>query len=221
MYCTRCGKEIGSGQKFCIYCGAPVEQNQTSVSEREEASLKQAHQVSIANRKPHVAVTIIDLLFAVFFAWAAVTNLEGVINNVMLITLIPVTSILIALSYAAMLIGSIVMCVMLVIFAFGRNQENYSVLWVGTGIGAITFFGGGCIEAVLRTICRVITSGEITGEFIIGAIGYGIIAGIVEILLLIMAKSLDKQNPIKGKNKSDFIQLAKTIPSAISSLFQK
>ena len=106
-------------------------------------------------------------------------------------------------------------------FCFGRNQENYSVLWVGTGIGAITFFGGGCIEAVLRTICRIITSGEITGEFIIGAIGYGFIVGIVEILLLIMAKSLDKQNPIKGKNKSDFIHLAKTIPSAISSLFQK
>ena len=161
------------------------------------------------------------MLFAVFFAWSAVTNLEGVINNVVLITLIPVTSILIALSYAAMLIGSVVMCVMLVIFAFGRNQENYSVLWVGTGIGAITFFGGGCIEAVLRTICRIITSGEITGEFIIGAIGYGFIVGIVEILLLIMAKSLDKQNPIKGKNKSDFIHLAKTIPSEISSLFQK
>lgn len=221
MYCTHCGKEIGLGQKFCIYCGAPVEQNQTSVSEHEETSLKQIHQVSIANRKPHVAVTIIDLLFTVFFAWAAVTNLEGVINNVMLITLIPLTSILIGLSYMAMSVGSIVMCVMLLVFAFGRNQENYSVLWVGTGIGAITFFLGGCIEAVLRTICRVITSGEITGEFIIGAIGYGIIAGIVEILLLVMAKSLDKQNLVKGNNIGDFIQLAKTIPSEISSLFKK
>ena len=221
MYCTHCGREIGIDQKFCIYCGAPVEHSQTPVSEYEKGLLKQPQTNISAGSKPHIGVTIIDLLFVIFFAWSVVTNLEGVINNVMLIALIPVTSVLIASSYLAMSIGSIVMCVMLLVFAFCRNQNNYSALWIGTSIGAIMFFLGGCIEAVLRTICRVITSGELTGEFIIGAIFYGIIAGIVEILLLVMANLLDKQNPIKGKNKSDFMRLAKTIPGEISSLFKK
>lgn len=29
MFCTTCGKEIVSGNKFCIYCGAPVSQVET------------------------------------------------------------------------------------------------------------------------------------------------------------------------------------------------
>ena len=68
--------------------------------------------------------------------------------------------------------------------------------------------------------CGVIREDKINGIKVV-AEPLGIIAGIVEILLLVMANLLDKQNPIKGKNKSDFMRLAKTIPGEILSLFKK
>ncbi len=34
MFCTKCGKEIASGNKFCIYCGAKIAENKNEFNDK-------------------------------------------------------------------------------------------------------------------------------------------------------------------------------------------
>lgn len=68
MYCRKCGRQIKGNEKFCPYCGVPVDSDYTSVQGQKASSSSKETAVLVAVLCG--LVTVIIVLVLVFFVFA-------------------------------------------------------------------------------------------------------------------------------------------------------